>query len=145
MTSTEAGVLVNKQAGLIGVSGTSSDMRDLLEREATDANAEDAIALYCYIARKAIGALTAALGGLDLLVFTGGIGQHAVPVRERICARLEFLGIELDSKRNDNHDQIISRETSKVTVRVMQTDEESIIARHMSRLVAAEGDAHVPV
>src|SRR5712692_7355889 len=101
--------LVNHQSGLLGVSGVSADMRDLLERESADAPAAEAIALFCYQARKYLGALVAALGGLDTLVFTGGIGEHAAPVRTRICAALSFLGIELDPLRNTQHAPIISR------------------------------------
>ncbi len=92
--------LVNKQAGMLGVSGVSGDMRDLLERESRDPRAAEAIDLFCYQARKSVGALAAVLGGLDTLVFTAGIGEHAAPVRARICAGLEFLGIQIDPRRN---------------------------------------------
>jgi acetate kinase len=128
--------LVNRQAGLLGVSGTTADMRELLTRAATDPRAAEAIELFCYQARKFLGALSAALGGLDTLVFTGGIGEHAVPVRARICAGLEFLGIQLDPDRNDAHAPVISRHGSPVTVRVMQTDEDLMIARHTRQLLA---------
>jgi acetate kinase len=136
-------VLLNKQSGLLGVSGSSSDMRDLVERRATDSAADDAISLYCYTARKAIGALAAVLGGLDLLVFTGGIGEHAAPVRAEISAGLQLIGIEIDPDRNERHAPIVSLDSGNVTVRVIQTDEESVIARHASRFVTREGDAHV--
>lgn len=176
------GNLINHQAGLLGVSGTGSDMRDLLAREARDPRAGEAVALFCYTARKYLGALAAALGGLDTLVFTGGIGEHAAPVRERICAGLEFLGIQLDPARNAASVPIISRGEpdgsqrgreegreeeegseerrdraerkghfhasnadgavgSAVTVRVMRTDEDLVIARHTLRLLR-EGDPH---
>ncbi len=92
--------MVNFQSGLLGVSETSSDMRDLLERERQDVRAAEAVALFCYQVKKWIGAFAAALGGLDTLVFAGGIGENAPAVRARICDGLEFLGIELDEKRN---------------------------------------------
>jgi acetate kinase len=122
--------LLNKEAGLLGVSGRSSDMQDLLAREATDAAAAAAVALFCYQARKFLGALTAVLGGLDTLVFSGGIGENAPIIRARICHNLEFLGLRLDDRRNDAGASIISSLDSRVTVRVMQTNEELMIARH---------------
>jgi acetate kinase len=131
--------LVNRRAGLFGVSGISADVQDLLAKEATDENAALAIALFCYQARKFLGALAAVLGGLDLLVFTAGIGEHAASVRQRICAGLEFLGIRLDQQRNLAQAPIISRDDSPVVVRVMQTDEELMIARHTFRVVAQRG------
>lgn len=133
--------LVNRQAGLLGVSGVSADMRDLLARERDNPHAAEAVALFCYQARKFLGALTAALGGLDTLVFTAGIGEHAAPVRARICAGLEFLGIDLDPRRNAEHAPVISRAGARVTVRVMKTDEDLMIARHTQRLIA-QGGAH---
>jgi acetate kinase len=135
--------LVNKQAGLLGVSGSSADMQDLLEREAADPRAAEAVALFCYQARKFVGALVAALGGLDTLVFTAGIGQHSAVVRERICAGLEYLGLEVDAARNAAHAPIISGEASRVVVRVMATDEDLMIARHTYRVVVEEGAVHV--
>ena len=121
--------MVSAESGLLGVSETSSDMRDLLERAAGgDARAEDAVALYCYAARKCIGAYTAALGGLDTLVFTGGIGEHSDAVRMRICTGLECLGIELDAESNAQHAPVISARASRVTVRVLPADEEGEIA-----------------
>lgn len=128
--------LVNHEAGLLGVSGLSGDMRDLLGKEATDPRAADAIALFCYLARKSVGALAVVLGGLDTVIFTAGIGEHAAPVRERICQGLEFLGLELDAERNDRHASIISRDGSRVVVRVMQTDEDLMIARHVRHLLS---------
>jgi len=132
--------MLNRQAGLLGVSGTSPDMRDLLERESADQHAAEAIALFCYQAKKYLGALVAALGGLDTLIFTGGIGEHAASVRLRICEGLEFLGIRLDPQRNATHAAVISRDgnlqaDSSVTVRVMQTDEDLMIARHTRLLI----------
>ncbi|MGN6359979.1 MAG: acetate/propionate family kinase [Thermomicrobiales bacterium] len=132
--------LVNRQAGLLAVSETSSDMRDLLERAARDPRAALAVALFCYQAKKYLGALAAVLGGLDTLVFTGGIGEHAAPVRAEICAGLGFLGIELDRGRNTVHAPIISADGSAVTVRVIPTDEDRVIARHTTRLLARQGE-----
>ena len=129
--------LVNHEAGLLGVSGLSADMRDLLAKEANDPRAADAIALFCYLARKSVGALAAVLGGLDTLIFTAGIGEHAAPVRKRICQGLEFLGLELDVERNARHAPIVSRDGSRVVVRVMQTDEDLMIARHVRHLLSA--------
>ena len=96
MTPRDIDALLNKQSGLLGVSGTSSDMRDLLGREARDEHAAEAVELFCYRAKKYVGAYAAALGGLDVLIFTGGIGENAPQVRERICVGLEFLGIDID-------------------------------------------------
>jgi acetate kinase len=134
MTPTEIGELVNREAGLLGVSGKSADMRDLLRREAQGSQAAEAVSLFCYQAKKFLGALAAVLGGVDTLVFTGGIGEHAAPVRWRICEGLEFLGIRLSSHRNAAHAPIISFDDNPVTVRVMRTDEDLMIARHTRRL-----------
>jgi acetate kinase len=121
--------LLNRQSGLLGVSGTSADMRDLLERRAGDPRAADAVALFCHHARKAIGALAATLGGVETLVFSGGIGENAAAVRAEIARGLEHLGILLDGARNDASAATISTDGSGCTVRVIRTDEESIIAR----------------
>jgi acetate kinase len=129
--------LVNHEAGLLGVSGLSGDMRDLLGKASSDSHAADAVALFCYLARKSMGALVAVLGGLDTLIFTAGIGEHAAPVRERICQGLEFLGVELDVERNARHAPIVSRDGSRVVVRVMKTDEDLMIARHVCHLLSA--------
>jgi acetate kinase len=137
--------LVNQEAGLLGVSGVSADMRDLLSKEATDSGAAEAVNLFCYQARKFLGALAAVLGGLDTLVFTAGIGEHAAPVRERICAGLDYLGLELDLQRNLVSAPIISRDDSRVTVRVMKTDEDLMIARHTVRVISGPGGGHVSV
>jgi acetate kinase len=138
LTPTEVSDLLNKQAGLLGVSETSADMQDLLDRETDDGRAAEAIALFCYQAKKFLGALAAALGGLDALVFTGGIGEHAAPVRERVCEDLEFLGIRLDPERNAAHAPVISSDDAAVTVRVVPTDEELMVARHTRRLIEQE-------
>ncbi len=127
--------LVNQRAGLMGVSESSSDMRDLLQRAAEDPHAAQAVELFCYQARKFLGALAAALGGLDILVFTAGIGAGAPSIRQRICEGLEFLGIRLDADRNRAGGPVISRDQSPVTVRAMKTDEELVIARHTCELL----------
>ena len=121
--------LINHESGLLGVSETSSDMRDLLAHESEDVRAAEAVVLFCYQVKKWIGAYAAALGGVDTLVFTGGIGENAPLVRARICDGLDFLGIEIDEKRNAANADVISAETSRVTVRVMHTDEELMIAK----------------
>jgi acetate kinase len=133
MTPAQFQRLVNHESGLLGVSEISSDMQDLLQREADDVRAAEAIALFCYQARKWIGAFAAALGGLDTLVFAGGIGEHAPPVRARICEGLGFLGIALSEARNRESASAISAESSRVTVRVIHTDEELMIARSVVR------------
>ncbi|HEV8069397.1 MAG TPA: acetate/propionate family kinase [Planctomycetaceae bacterium] len=127
--------LVNSQSGLLGVSETSSDMRDLLEREKGDPRAADAIDVFCYQAKKWIGAFAAALGGLDLLVFSAGIGEHAPPVRARICEGLEFLGVRLDDSRNQRNADVISVDRAPVSVRVIRTDEELVIARSVQSVL----------
>ncbi|HEX3236323.1 MAG TPA: acetate/propionate family kinase [Gemmatimonadales bacterium] len=136
MSPDAVGALINHQSGLLGVSGRSEDMGDLLAQEASDHRAAAAVALFCYQAKKALGACAATLGGVDVLVFTGGIGEHAPPVRERIAAGLEFLGIELDLERNWRNEPVISTGESRVLVRVIQTNEELMVARHASRLAA---------
>jgi acetate kinase len=121
--------MVNFHSGLLGVSEISSDMRDLLNRETQDVRSAEAIELFCYQVKKQIGAFAAALGGLDTLVFAGGIGENAPSVRARICDGLGFLGIELDEKRNEAGEGLISASSSTVAVRVIHTDEELMIAR----------------
>ena len=133
--------MVNHKSGLLGVSETSSDMRDLLDDEKKDARAAEAVALFCYQAKKWIGSFAAALGGLDTLVFAGGIGENAPVVRARICEGLNFLGIELDKSRNAKTAAVISKNSSRVTVRVIRTDEELMIARSVSRVLAAQTPA----
>jgi acetate kinase len=110
-------------------------MRDLLSREESDPRAAEAVALFCYQAKKFLGALAAALGGLDALVFTGGIGEHAATVRWRICEGIEFLGVKLDESRNAEHSSVISRDGTPMTVRVIPTDENLMVARHTRQLV----------
>lgn len=136
LTSQQFNHLINHESGLLGISETSADMRDLLARSATDVRAAEAVELFCYQAKKWIGSYAAALGGLDTLVFSGGIGEHAAEVRERICAGLEFLGIKLDASRNAENAATISADSSRVTVRVIHTDEELQIAGAVFRLLA---------
>lgn len=126
--------MVNNESGLIGVSGTSSDLRDLLAGESRDPRARDAVALFCYQASKWIGAFAAALGGLDTLVFSAGIGEHAPVIRARICASLAFLGIEIDPEPNQANAPVISRRAGRVKVRIIKTDEALMIARSVIRL-----------
>ncbi len=121
--------MVNSESGLLGVSETSSDMRDLLHREAHDVRAAEAVALFCYQVKKWIGAFAAALGGLDALVFAGGIGENAPTVRARICDGLGFLGVVLADQPNAASESVISAGASRVAVRVIHTDEERMIAK----------------
>ena len=127
--------LVTARSGLLGVSGTSADMRDLLQREAEDPRAADAVALFCYQIRKWIGSFTAALGGLNTLIFAGGIGEKAPVARTRICEGLGFLGIALDPARNEKNAHLISPEAARVKVHVICTDEEIVIARSVFRIL----------
>ena len=129
--------VIQNESGLLGVSGFAPDMKTLLQRRASDAGAALAVEMFCYRARAAIGALAASLGGLDTLVFTGGIGEHASPVRSEICRGLGFLGIELDASANEAAREIISGAGSACTVRVVATDEELTIARETARLLFA--------
>lgn len=138
MTAQEFDRMVNRESGLLGISETSSDMRELLAREASDSRAADAVALFCYQAKKTIGAYAAALGGLETLVFSGGIGENNAPVRERICDGLGFLGIELDAARNAAHAAVVSSGASRVAVRVIPTDEEQWIARAVRTVLEAQ-------
>jgi acetate kinase len=135
LTPTEFNQLINHESGLLGVSETSSDMGDLIKHEATDVRAAEAVALFCYQVKKWIGAYAAALGGLDTLVFAGGIGENASVIRARICGGLAFLGIELEEKLNATNAGVISTADSRVTVRVMRTDEELMIARSVWNIV----------
>jgi acetate kinase len=127
--------MVNFQSGLLGVSETSPDMRDLLEHEAQDVRASEAVALFCYQVKKYIGAFAAALGGVDTLVFSGGIGENAPAVRARVCDGLGFLGIEVEEKRNAANECIISSAVSRVAVRMIRTDEELMIAKTVCRVL----------
>ena len=144
MTARKFNEMVNFQSGLLGVSETSSDMHDLLERETEDVRSADAVALFCYQVKKCIGAYAASLSGLDTLVFAGGIGENASVVRARICDGLGFLGIELDEKRNTANEGVISTQTSRVVVRVMHTDEEWMIACQVCRVEKIALDGYLP-
>lgn len=135
ITAKKFNEMVNFQSGLLGISETSSDMHDLLEHETEDVRAAEAVALFCYQIKKWIGSFAAALGGLDTLVFAGGIGENAPTVRARICDGLEFLGIQLEENRNMAGAAVISTEASRVTVRVMHTDEEWMIAKTVCRVL----------
>jgi len=126
--------LITRHSGLLALSETTSDMQSLLAARASDPRAELAVAIFCYSARKWIGALAAVLGGLDTLVFTGGIGEHAAPVREEICRELSYLGIDLDPDRNSRSESIVTVDGSRCTVRVIATDEELVVARHTAEL-----------
>jgi acetate kinase len=127
--------MIHHQSGLLGVSEISPDMRDLLAQEATDVRAAEAVALFCYQTKKWIGAFAAALGGLETLIFAGGIGENAPQIRARICAGLEFLGLHLDARKNRASAAIISTEASRVTVRVIRTDEEQMIAQAVRQVI----------
>ncbi len=135
LTADQLDELVNRRSGLLGVSEISGDMRDLLGRQTSDPRAADAVELFCYQARKWVGAFAAALGGLDTLVFAGGIGENSAEVRARICEGLGFLGIKLDEDRNAAHAAVISTHTGSTAVRVIRTDEEAMIAREVYRLL----------
>jgi len=129
MTTARFQKMVTHESGLLGMSETSSDIRDLLKVEATDTRAAEAVALFCQEIRKRIGAFAAVLGGVDTLVFSAGIGENSPVIRARICANLEFLGVQLEPAANDANDAVISTPGSRVTVRVIPTDEELMIAK----------------
>ncbi len=133
--------MVNFESGLLGISETSSDMAELLEREATDVRAAEAVAVFCYQVKKYIGAFAAALGGIDTLVFSGGIGENAPAVRSRACEGLGFLGIEIDEQRNAAGEAVISTARGRVTVRMMHTDEEAVIAQTVCRVLGLQRGA----
>jgi acetate kinase len=130
--------LLSHRAGLLGISGTTGDMRELLSRAPDHAPSRLAVAIYCYQIKKAIGSLAAVLGGLDAVIFTGGIGERAPSIRASICEGLEFLGVRLDEDRNASNAPVISSSQGSVTVRVIQTDEESMIARAAHAWLASQ-------
>ena len=138
MTVEQFHTMVNRQSGLLGLSETSSDLRDLLASERHDPRAAEAVAFFCYQAKKWIGSFAAALGGLDALVFSGGIGEHSPVIRSRICDGLEFLGLTIDEVRNGAGEAVISIEGSRVTVRVIHTDEEREIAQSVVHVLAED-------
>lgn len=139
--------LVNHEAGLLGRSGSTADMKDLVQRAVHDDDADAAIELFCYQAKKFLGALVAVLGGLDVLVFTGGIGAHAPPVRQRICTGLEFLGVNIEQDRNSANASVISAEGNATVVRVIETNEQLMIARHTHEILlegnGARNERHI--
>src|SRR6266404_9249620 len=135
MTESQFDRMIHHESGLLGVSEISSDMRDLLAREAADIRAAEAVALFCYQAKKWVGAFAAALGGLDTLVFAGGIGENNPSIRARICEGLGFLGIDVNETRNAENAAVISAETGRVTVHIIRTDEELMIARSVCRIL----------
>jgi len=135
MTTKQFYEMVNHESGLLGISETSPDMRDLLAQEAADVRAAEAVALFCYQAKKWLGAFAATLGGLDTLVFSAGIGENCPSIRARISQGLDFLGIELDGARNTANAEVISTDSSPATVRVIRTDEELMIARSVCRVL----------
>ena len=135
LTPEQMDEFISHRCGLMGVSETSSDMRDLIARRAADVRAAEAVDLFCYHARKWIAAMTAALGGLDTLVFSAGIGEHSPECRWEICQNLDFLNLRLEPTRNNNSAPIISTGESRVTVRVIPTDEEQIIAQFAAGLL----------
>jgi acetate kinase len=128
--------VTNREGGMLGISETSSDVRDLLVASSTDPRAGEAIDVFCYQARKFIGAYAAALGGIDALVFTGGIGEHSPQIRARICAKLDFLGIQIDPSLNETNASKISAADGGVVIRTVKTNEEIMIARHVRRSLA---------
>ncbi len=135
LTVTQFDRMIHHESGLLGVSEISSDMRDLLAQEAVDVRAAEAVALFCYQAKKWLGAFAAALGGLDTLVFAGGIGENCPSIRARICEGLGFLGIELNEAKNTENAPVISAPNGRATVRIIRTNEERMIARSVSRVL----------
>ena len=145
MSASQFAEMVNQASGLLGVSEISSDLRDLLARESGDVRAAEAVALFCYQAKKWIGSFAAALGGLDTLVFAGGIGENSPLIRSRICDQLGFLGIELGEERNTKSAPLISTDGGRVAVRVIRTDEEIMIARSVARVLGLDSQTAVEV
>jgi acetate kinase len=129
--------LINHESGLLGVSETSADMRDLLKIAPTDVRAKDAIDLFCYQVKKLIGAYSAALHGLDTLIFTGGIGENSAEVRAQICADMDFLGVSVDQSANERNAEIISAKNSRVKIRIIHTDEELMIVKSTCQILDA--------
>jgi acetate kinase len=127
--------LINHESGLLGISETSSDMRDLLSKETTDIRAAEAVELFCYQVKKWIGAFAATLGGLDTLVFAGGIGENCPVIRSRICNGLGFLGLEIENESNMANAPVISIDKGQVIIRVIHTDEELMIAKTVNMIL----------
>ena len=139
MTAEGFNDLVNHRCGLLGLSETTGDVRELLALEKSDSRAGDALACFCYQTKKWIGGFAAALGGLDTLVFSGGIGENSPEIRGRICEGLEFLGLQLDPERNQQNAPIVSTDSARVAVRVIRTNEELMIANACHRMVGTAG------
>jgi acetate kinase len=135
LTPKQFNKIINHDSGLLGISETSSDMQDLLAKGNDDVRAAEAVALFCYQAKKWIGSFSAALGGLNTLVFAGGIGENCPVIRSRICEGLGFLGIELEEKQNIANAPIISKDTAQAVVRIIHTDEELMIAKTVSQIL----------
>jgi len=129
---------VEKKGGLLGLSGTTADMEDLLTKAGTDAAAAEAVEVFCYAIRKTIASYAAVLQGLDAIVFTGGIGENAAPIRARALEGLAFLGVHIDSTRNAQNASVISPDGAPVVVRVVPTDEELMVARHTQRVLSLQ-------
>jgi acetate kinase len=139
MSSNQVDDLLNKQSGLLGLSGNSRDVRDLIEASKNgDKRSKLALNIFCYRVRKYIGAYAAAMGGLDAVIFTAGIGENAVEIRQNICEGLEFMGIELDKEKNKSKEseKFINTENSKVKILVIPTNEELLIARDTLEIVS---------
>ncbi len=134
LTPKQFNKLINHESGLLGISESSSDMQDLLAKENDDVRSAEAVELFCYQAKKWIGSFAAALGGLDTLIFSGGIGENSPVVRSRICNGLGFLGIELEGKLNIANAPVISADYAKAVVRVIRTDEELMIAKTVNKI-----------
>ena len=138
----EAGTLLNKHSGLIGISGESSDMREIIASVKDEQKRSVyAFEIFCYRIKKYIGAYTAAMGGLDALVFTGGIGENATEVREEVCRNMDYLSIKLDTLKNESKEQIISDSSSKVKIFRIPTNEELVIAQDTQKIVSNKVDA----
>lgn len=135
LTGEQLDHLINYESGLLGISETSADMYELLQAEATDVRAKEAVDVFCYEAKKRIGAYAAALGGVETIIFSGGMGEKAPDIRSRICTGLEFLGVHIDEQANQIHSNIISSSTAPVCVRVMHTDEERMIAHFVGEII----------
>ena len=145
MTAGQFNHMINHDSGLLGVSQISADMRVLLEREKSDPGAADAVSLFCYEAKKRLGAYAAALGGIDALVFAGGIGENCPEIRGRICEGLEFIGLQLDQSQNEKNNSLISGANSRVAVRVLRTDEEIVIARSVGAILKQKSVIHTEI
>ncbi|EAT58961.1 acetate/propionate family kinase [Chlorobium ferrooxidans] len=137
MTPAEIKELVTRRSGLLGISGRTDDMRELLNAEEADSAAREAVELFCYQARKSLGSLAAVLGGVDRLIFSGGIGENSAEIRSRLSAGLEFLGIRIDEAKNREHAAVISHEEGAVEINIINTNEELMIARHTLKVLKA--------